>query len=271
MKNIHPHVRITALALLVVVSLVAGIAGTSALTAPRSGTGASGHGAGQERTTPAAAYPMPLMPQAHIPFVAERAGPAPVSTPIPTAVSVDTVLVPDGNGVDAFRIGRTEVTNAQYALCVVAGICTPPGDTTRYNDPSYADHPVTWVTWGMARTYALWIGGQLPRNVEWMRACQGDDGHTYPWGYQSPDATRANYDNNVGDTTAVGSYPAGASPYGALDMSGNVAEWVEDGIYVVRGGAFRYIADTMTCGARGGSGNDRDEDDVGFRVMFLVP
>jgi formylglycine-generating enzyme required for sulfatase activity len=161
------------------------------------------------------------------------------------------VSVPAVGGQAAFRIGRTEVTNAQYRACVMARRCTVPrGTRSRYNNPAYANHPVVEVTRSQAREYAAWVGGSLPTEAQWTRACQANDWRTYPWGEAAPDATRANFSYNVGDTTAVGSYPAGASPYGALDMAGNVAEWVNDGNLVIRGGAFYYDADNVVCGTR---------------------
>jgi serine/threonine-protein kinase len=138
---------------------------------------------------------------------------------------------------------------------VAAGVIGPPEDTRAYDDPARAQHPVVYVTRGMARAYAAWVGGRLPRDAEWTRAAQGDDGRTYPWGEQPPDATRANYGDNVGDTTPVGSYPAGASPYGLLDMAGNVWEWVDpddggDRPYIIRGGSFLNSALMVRCDAR---------------------
>jgi formylglycine-generating enzyme required for sulfatase activity len=181
--------------------------------------------------------------------------------------------VPEGNGVAAFRIMLTEVTNAQYAQCVAIGICSPPWDTTSYDDAARSDHPVAWVTREQARAYAAWVGGSLPTEAQWLRACQGDTARTYPWGDEPPDATRANVDNQVGDTTAVGSYPAGASPYGVLDMSGNVWEWVEpddgsDARAIVRGGSFDYGAADVACGARLESSNPIGNGLIGMRVVI---
>ena len=97
-----------------------------------------------------------------------------------------------------------------------------------------ANHPVTQVSWHDAIAYCQWLSektGQhwrLPTEAEWEKAARGTDGRIYPWGNESPNETLCNYNGNVGDTTPVESYPAGASPYGALDMAGNVWEWVAD-------------------------------------------
>jgi hypothetical protein len=192
------------------------------------------------------------------------------------------VDVPAGNGVAAFRIGRTEVTNAQYAQCVAAGACTVPStysERCHYSNAAYAEHPVVCVERTQAREYAAWAGGRLPTEAQWTRACQGDDGRTYPWGEAAPDERLANFyyeGRQDVDTTPVGSYPAGASPYGALDMAGNVWEWVEaddgdDGRYIVRGGAFDLDAGSVVCGARLEDVIDFGFYDVGFRVVSPGP
>jgi hypothetical protein len=183
---------------------------------------------------------------------------------------MEIVYVPAGNFIfggdggfsylDGFWIDRTEVTNAMYALCVQAGTCDPPGSTSSYthgiyfNNPVYADYPVIYVDWNDAATYCAWAGAHLPTDLEWEKAARGTDGRVYPWGDTPPDCTLANFKPFpgpcVGDTTAVGSYPTGASPYGSLDMGGNVSEWVvTDSTCIARGGSFyKYeLPDILRC------------------------
>jgi eukaryotic-like serine/threonine-protein kinase len=139
--------------------------------------------------------------------------------------------------LDGFWIDRTEVTNGQYGQCVSEGECTAPGDTRSYTRSAYygavafRDHPVIWVNWKQAQAYCRWAGRRLPTEAQWEKAARGTDGRIYPWG-NAWDASKLNSsDGGVGDTTSVGQYPAGASPYGALDMAGNVWEWVADYSY----------------------------------------
>jgi formylglycine-generating enzyme required for sulfatase activity len=136
--------------------------------------------------------------------------------------------------LDAFWIDQLEVTNAMYGLCVSAGACTLPQNLKSQRRPDYflnpefKDYPVIYVTWGQAKTYCEWAGRRLPTEAEWERAGRGDDFRTFPWGEDKADGLRANFNMLVGDTSRAGTYPAGASPFGVLDMAGNVAEWVND-------------------------------------------
>ena len=140
--------------------------------------------------------------------------------------------------LDAYWIDGTEVTNAMFTMCEQAGFCLPPGDDTSsirtnyYYNTKYADYPVKVVSWNKAQVYCGWAGGRLPTEAEWEKAARGTDGRKYPWGNNAPTCSLANMylsgEYCVGDTTPVRSYPAGASPYGALDLAGNVWEWVAD-------------------------------------------
>ncbi len=141
--------------------------------------------------------------------------------------------------LDAFWIYQTEVTNQQYRQCIEAGVCSSLRDV--YPDD---DHPVTFVFRRHGHKYCQWAGGRLPTEAEWEKAARGTDGRKYPWGDEPVTAERANFcdvncdmdwknqdtseDDGYAQTAPVGSYPAGASPYGALDMAGNAWEWVSD-------------------------------------------
>jgi serine/threonine-protein kinase len=148
--------------------------------------------------------------------------------------------------LDGYWIDKFEVTTGQYATCVDAGVCRAPWATTDdvypyyYGDPAFANYPVVWINWSMARAYCEWAGRRLPTEAEWEKASRGPDGAEYPWGDDPISGERANfcdvnckrtiangaYDDGYAGTAPVGSYPAGASMYGAMDMSGNVWEWV---------------------------------------------
>ncbi len=143
--------------------------------------------------------------------------------------------LPDHNvTLDAFWMDQLEVTNAMYALCVDAAVCEPPQNfrsqrrDSYFENPEFKDYPVVYVTWGQAISYCSWAGRRLPTEAEWERAARGDDFRTFPWGEDKADGTLANFNMLVGDTSRVGTYQAGASPFGVLDMAGNVAEWVND-------------------------------------------
>lgn len=155
--------------------------------------------------------------------------------------------------VPAFALARHPVTNAEYGRFIDAGgyetrrWWTGAGWTQRQRwgwtasrywggrDWNAPDHPVVGVSWYEALAYCRWLGATtgrtitLPTEQQWQRAAQGDDGRSFPWGETLPDASRCNWQRNVDETTPVDAYPAGASPYGVLDLSGNVWEWTLTG------------------------------------------
>ena len=132
-----------------------------------------------------------------------------------------------------YWIDKTEITNGMYALCVKAGGCTSPSNfssSTRssyYGNSNFDGHPVIYISWFDAVAYCQWVGGRLPTEAEWEKAARGVDGREYPWGNDTPNDNLLNYGGDF-DTSKVGFYPLGAGPYGALDMAGNVWEWVSD-------------------------------------------
>ncbi len=186
--------------------------------------------------------------------IASSAAPAPEITPVTEAMVAipDTSFTmgsPPGQGepdeqpahvvhLAAFEIARTEVTVGQYWRCVEVGVCAvptydaSPTEPHYLNDPAFDNPPVINVPWTEANQYCLWRGKRLPTEAEWELAAGWDGGRhaklRWPWG--NGDAAG---DVNVGDTAlrgpaAVGDFPADQSPVGALDMGGNVSEWVFD-------------------------------------------
>lgn len=136
--------------------------------------------------------------------------------------------------LDGFWIDQTEVTNGMFALCVKVNMCQPPNPTrsaTRssyYGSSQFNDYPVIYVTWDDARKYCEWANRRLPTEAEWEKAARGTDGRSYPWGNSYPYTNLLNFNLSIRDTTKVGQYPNGKSPYGVFDMAGNVWEWVAD-------------------------------------------
>ena len=143
----------------------------------------------------------------------------------------------------SFQIDRTPVTKVQFGRFLEAeGAASPGGETYYQHDdsdariglrggawevqPGFEDHPVLEVTWMGARDYCAWANKRLPTEAEWEKAARGTDGRMYPWGNQTPDRGRAQFDGGWRETAPVASFPDGASPYGVLDLAGNVWEWV---------------------------------------------
>jgi iron(II)-dependent oxidoreductase len=177
------------------------------------------------------------------------------------SVAADMVAVPAGpftmgrdNGpaderpahlvdIARFEIDRLPVTNAQFAEFLNAvGLANERGERMfdhddrdarihrrqdRWSpDQGYENHPVVEMPWAGARDYCAWRGKRLPSEAEWEKAARGSDQRRYPWGSRAPDRTHAQFGAAYNETAPVGRARAGASPYGALDMAGNVWEWV---------------------------------------------
>jgi gamma-glutamyl hercynylcysteine S-oxide synthase len=130
--------------------------------------------------------------------------------------------------VKAFRIDKFPVTNAQYALFIAEVAHRAPSSWVNGAIPvGYRVHPVTNVYWQDAVDYCTWAGGSLPTEAQWEKAARGTDGRRWPWGNRmSP--TMLNTYNTVGSTSSVFAHTKNASPYGAVDMAGNVAEWTRN-------------------------------------------
>jgi len=143
----------------------------------------------------------------------------------------------------AFLIDRLPVSNSQFAeFLEAAGPRAPDG--ARYfddddadarihrrrgrwrTDDDFGEHPVVEVSWLGAAAYCAWRGKRLPSEAEWEKAARGTESGRFPWGDEAPDATRARFGAGWNETAPVGSHARGASPYGALDMAGNVWQWV---------------------------------------------
>jgi len=133
--------------------------------------------------------------------------------------------------LEAFYIDKYEVTNEMYDACVYAVECRKPqnlGSVTRntyFSNPVFANYPVIYVDWKMAKTYCEWRGARLPTEAEWEKAARGTDKRVYPWGGEKLDCSYANYAGCVGDTSEVNQHDKGQSVYGVFDMAGNVWEW----------------------------------------------
>jgi eukaryotic-like serine/threonine-protein kinase len=156
--------------------------------------------------------------------------------------------------VGSFEIDQTEVVVAAYEGCRRAGICTPSeaSDQCNAGKPEKANHPINCVDLNQARAYCAWARKRLPTEEEWEYAARGTDGREYPWGKSAPadqlcwTPTSANR-----GTCPAGAFPSGASPFGVLDLSGNVWEWTASGYskdyqseratdrFVLRGGGWR--------------------------------
>ncbi len=204
--------------------------------------------------------------------------------------------------LDAFRIGRHEITVGQYkAFCKETGRAMPGAPKWGWTD----SHPIVNVTWQDAADYCAWAGGRLPTESEWEAAARGTDERYYPWGEDSYyidriHKTRCNMgmpecDDGYPDTSPAGKFPCDVSPYGCLDMAGNVSEWCSDrvavrtdgygkepaggwinptgpadgGQRIVRGGCFTATNNVnIHCSYRGAEKPETTADYIGFRLAL---
>jgi len=194
--------------------------------------------------------------------------------------------------LDAFRISKYEITNAQYAQCVRATVCSEPEELAYYEDTDYANHPIAYVSWHNAKTFCTWMGGRLPTEAEWEYAARGPDGRIYPWGNDPPTCARAQFGECGRHTVPVGTRSDGASWCGAEDMAGNVWEWVNDrydGDYyrvspdsnppgpdsgsskVLRGGGWHDGWLYVRAANRGNYYPDDRDVNIGFRCAGVAP
>ena len=133
---------------------------------------------------------------------------------------------------------------------------------------------MVYVNWMDANAYCTWAGGRLPSEAEWEKSARGTDGRSFPWGNANLSKNLLNFGFNIGDTTIVGKYPAGASPYGALDMAGNVWQWVNDWydpVYYANSPASNPHGPTSGTERvlRGGTFNDSENDvSTTYRASF---
>jgi iron(II)-dependent oxidoreductase len=144
--------------------------------------------------------------------------------------------------VPAFEIDRFEVTNDDFAKFIAAAnykTYAEENSSKNWQDAAEGkgNHPVVYVTWNDAKAFCEWAGKRLPTEAEWEKAARGDDSRVYPWGNDFKAENGNFYEGGIRGTTAVGSFAAGASPYGIEDMSGNVREWVEDDFTAYPGAA----------------------------------
>jgi formylglycine-generating enzyme required for sulfatase activity len=206
--------------------------------------------------------------------------------------------------LDTFRIEKFEVTNAAYARFVAATGHSPPrlarsgkpwgGNWSRFewggrkSPPGAGDLPVSLVTWFDAEAYCVWVGKRLPTEAEWEKAARGPGGNIYPWGGEASPGS-ANFGKKHEGPLPVGSFPSGKSPYGVMDMAGNVAEWVNDYYYsayyakspdrnprgprrgsrrVVRGGHWRETSENIRADHRWSGVPSERHGGVGFRCAL---
>ena len=228
----------------------------------------------------------------------------PYYEPLLNRFDIEFVLIPKARQYynDSFFISSTPITNVQYRPFIEAGgyamsnVWSSEGwawrrskkitmpqywDNTSFNSP---DQPVVGVSWYEADAYARWLSQEtgleisLPSGKQWLRAAVGNDTRTYPWGEQAPTPRFANYKNNVKKTTPVGAYPIDISPFGVMDMAGNVSEWTSDTStssktqHVLKGGSWAGNKDWLALKTllTGKDGDTTRSPCFGFRIVTEV-
>jgi formylglycine-generating enzyme required for sulfatase activity len=171
--------------------------------------------------------------------------------------------------LDAFWMDKVEVTNAMYAKCVQSGACFLPVPRLNpyYGKWAYRDLPVVYANWYAAKNYCTWAGRRLPTEAEWEKSARGTDARYYTWGNERANPRLANFaESLIGQPLPAYRYPLGASPYGVLNLDGNVREWVADWFdskyYLHSPYANPKGADTGTERSLRGGAYDANVDDI---------
>jgi formylglycine-generating enzyme required for sulfatase activity len=194
--------------------------------------------------------------------------------------------------LDAYYIDLHEAANSDYKKYLEAtGSKALPRywDDPNFNQPT---QPVVGTTWKEAQAFCQWNNKRLPTEAQWEKAARGKRPVKYPWGNEEPDKTRLNFNSHIGKTAPVGSYPTGKSDYGVFDLSGNVAEWVQDwhfpeyylfspkenppgpekGHYkIIRGGNWKNKAEDVRLTYRNATVPKARSKTVGFRCAADAP
>ncbi len=199
--------------------------------------------------------------------------------------------------LSAFRIDRTEVSNQAYQRCVVANVCTPSHLPATKPVLAAPKLPAVYVTWNQAQRYCRWVGGDLPTEAQWERAASGLNQRPFPWGfyYNSHLANHGSFkmtpDTKDGYEFAapVDAFAEGKSPFGLLNMAGNVWEFTADyyaskyrtkenrvdpkgpnkgNSRVIRGGSWRSPVYTLRTAYRANIEQNESRSDVGFRCAY---
>jgi Sulfatase-modifying factor enzyme 1 len=192
-----------------------------------------------------------------------------------TAAVFGWIRIPDGNGIKAFELAKTEVTNKQYRACVEAGACTPPSTYIGTDD-----YPVVNVDWAQAKAFSAWAGGRLPTEAEWVHAARsGGMAQEYPWGNNEATCETAAIRGCGTGAAPACSKPQGNTAQGLCDMAGNVWEWTGDWFNgapadsaaspgtarVFRGGSWKDSSGAAKANFRDGNIPSSSADNVGLR------